>query len=54
MRLSVHYLNPTRIFNGSDEAATIDWMFRNDEHFHVTEEDTPDGVPSRKQIYLPK
>lgn len=50
----VHYLNPTRIFNGSDEAATIDWMLRNDEYFHVTEEDTPDGVPSRKQIYLPK
>ena len=50
----VHYLNPTRIFATSDEADTIAWMYRNGKRFHVTEEETPDGTPTRKQVYLPK
>jgi putative transposase len=50
----VHYLNPTRIFEGSDEAETIAWMYRNNERFHVTEEESDDGTPTRKQIYLPQ
>ena len=33
----VHYLNPTRIFERSDEADTIAWMYRNGKRFHVTE-----------------
>jgi putative transposase len=50
----VHYLNPTRIFDRSDEAETIAWMYRNGNRFHVTEEDSNDGTPTRKQIYLPQ
>ncbi|EMA54539.1 transposase [Halococcus salifodinae] len=50
----VHYLNPTRIFDRSDEAETIAWMYRNGNRFHVTEEDSDDGTPTRKQIYLPQ
>lgn len=50
----VHFLNPTRIFEGSDEAETIAWMYRNGKRFHVTEEETPEGTPTRKQIYLPQ
>ena len=50
----VHYLNPTRIFTTSDEADTIAWMYRNGKRFHVTEEKSDDGAPTRKQIYLPK
>jgi putative transposase len=50
----VHYLNPTRIFDRSDEAETIAWMYRNGKRFHVTEEDSDDGTPTRKQIYLPQ
>jgi putative transposase len=50
----VHYLNPTRIFEGSDEAETIAWMYRNGKRFHVTEEESDGGTPTRKQIYLPK
>jgi putative transposase len=49
----VHYLNPTRIYTNSDEADTIEWMYRNGERFHVTEEKS-DGTPTRKQVYLPK
>jgi putative transposase len=49
----VHYLNPTRIFDRSDEAETIAWMYRNGKRFHVTEEET-DDTPTRKQLYLPK
>jgi putative transposase len=49
----VHYLNPTRIYTNSDEADTIEWMYRNGERFHVTEEKA-DGTPTRKQVYLPK
>ncbi len=50
----VHYLNPTRIFDRSDEDETIAWMYRNGKRFHVTEEETDDGTPTRKQIYLPQ
>ena len=50
----VHFLNPTRIFEDSDEAETIAWMYRNGKRFHVTEEETDDGTPTRKQIYLPQ
>jgi putative transposase len=50
----VHYLNPTRIFERSDEADTIAWMYRNGKRFHVTEEETGDVTPTRKQLYLPK
>lgn len=50
----VHFLNPTRIFEGSDEAETIAWMYRNGKRFHVTEEESDDGTPTRKQIYLPQ
>jgi putative transposase len=50
----VHYLNPTRIFERSDEAETIAWMYRNGKRFHVTEEESGDGTPTRKQIYLPQ
>lgn len=50
----VHYLNPTRIFTDSDEAETIAWMYRNGKRFHVTEEASDDGTPTRKQLYLPK
>ena len=50
----VHYLNPTRIFERSDEADTIARMYRNGERFHVTEEESDDGTPTRKQIYLPQ
>jgi putative transposase len=50
----VHYLNPTRIFTESDEAKTIAWMYRNGKRFHVTEEETDDNTPARKQLYLPK
>ncbi|WP_232833851.1 transposase [Saliphagus sp. LR7] len=50
----VHYLNPTRIFANSDEADTIAWMYRTGERFHVTEEKADDGMPTRKQVYLPK
>jgi putative transposase len=50
----VHYLNPTRIFDRSDEAETIAWMYRNGKRFHVTEEGTDDDTPTRKQLYLPK
>jgi putative transposase len=53
-KYGVHFLNPTRIFANSDEAETIEWMYRNGKRFHVTEEETPDGTPTRKQIYLPK
>jgi putative transposase len=51
---SVHFLNPTRIFAASDEADTIAWMYRNGKRFHVTEEESDDGAPTRNQIYLPK
>lgn len=51
----VHYLNLTRIFERSDEAVTIAWMYREGKRFHVTEEKpTEDGTPTRKQLYLPK
>ncbi len=52
----VHYLNPTRIFERSDEAETIAWMYRNGKRYHVTEEEeeSNDGTPTRKQIYLPQ
>jgi IS4 transposase len=50
----VHYVNPTRIFTNSDEADTIAWMYRNGKRFHVTEEESEDGTPTPKQIYLPK
>jgi putative transposase len=50
----IHYLNPTRIFERSDEAETIAWMYRNGKRFHVTEEESDDGTPTRKQIYLPQ
>ena len=50
----VHYVNPTRIFTNSDEADTIGWMYRNGKRFHVTEAESDDGTPTRKQIYLPK
>ncbi len=50
----VHFLNPTRIFERSDEAETIAWMYRNSKRFHVTEEESDDGTPTRKQIYLPQ
>jgi putative transposase len=49
----VHYLNPTRIFERSDEAETIAWMYRNGKRFHVIEE-SDGGTPTRKQVYLPK
>jgi putative transposase len=29
-------------------------MYRNGKRFHVTEEETDDGTPTRKQLYLPK
>lgn len=29
-------------------------MYREGKRFHVTEEETPDGTPTRKQLYLPK
>ena len=51
---NVYYVNPTRIFTNSDEADTIGWMYRNGKRFHVTEEESDDGTPTRKQIYLPK
>lgn len=51
---SVHYLNPIRIFEGSDEADTIGWMYRNGKRFHVTEGESDVDPPTRKQIYLPK
>jgi putative transposase len=50
----VHYLNPTRIFERSDEAETIGWMYRNCKRYHVTETESDDGTPTRKQIHLPK
>ncbi|ADJ16429.1 MULTISPECIES: transposase [Halococcaceae] len=50
----VHFLNPTRIFERSDEAETIAWMYRNGKRFHVTEEETLEGTSTRKQIYLPQ
>lgn len=50
----VYFLNPTRIFERSDEADTIAWMYRNGKRFHVTEEESTDGPPIRKQIYLPQ
>nr|WP_239640955.1 transposase [Natrialba taiwanensis] len=50
----VHYLNPTRIFERSDETETIAWMYRNGKRFHVTEEETDDSTPTRKPLYLPK
>ncbi|WP_435077858.1 transposase [Halococcus sp. AFM35] len=50
----IHYLNPTRIFERSDEADTIAWMYRNGKRFHVTEEETPEATATRKQIYLPQ
>jgi putative transposase len=49
----VHFLNPTRIFEGSDEDETIAWMYHNGKRFHVTEEES-DDTPTRKQIYLPQ
>jgi putative transposase len=51
----VHYLNPTRIFDRSDEDETIAWMYREGKRFHVTEEEAEDDdTPPRKQLYLPK
>ncbi len=50
----VHYLNPTRIFERSDEAETIAWMYRNGKRFHVIEEESDDDAPTRKQLYLPQ
>jgi putative transposase len=50
----VHYLNPTRIFERSDETETIGWMYRNGKRFHVTEEEPDNDTPPRKQIYLPQ
>ena len=50
----VHFLNPTRIFENSDEADTIAWMYRNGKRFHVTEAEADDETPTRKQVYLPK
>ena len=50
----VHFLNPTRIFESSDETDTIAWMYRNGKRFHVVEEESDDGTPTRKQVYLPK
>nr|WP_273742486.1 transposase [Natrinema soli] len=47
----VHYLNPTRIFERSDEADTIAWMYRNGKRFHATEEESADGA--RTQANLP-
>ncbi len=49
----VHYLNLTRIFERSEEADTIAWMYRNGKRFHV-EKETDDDTPTRKQLYLPK
>jgi putative transposase len=51
---SVHYLNPTRIFANSEEAETIEWMYREGKRFHVTEKTTEEDTPTRKQLYLPK
>lgn len=51
-KYDVPYLNPVRIFNGSDEAETIEWMNQNGKTVHVTEEKTDADTPSRKQIYL--
>lgn len=53
-KYGIHYLNPTRIFERTDEADTIAWMYRNGKRFHVTEEETDDDTPTRKQLYLPK
>jgi IS4 transposase len=50
----VRYVNPTRIFTNSDETETIAWMYRNGKRFHVTEVESDDGTPTRKQIYLPR
>ena len=50
----VRYVNPTRIFTNSDETETIAWMYRNGKRFHVTEVESDDGRPTRKQIYLPR
>ena len=50
----VYYVNPTRISTNSDEADTIVWLYRNGKCFHVTEEESEDRTPTRKQIYLRK
>lgn len=50
----IYYVNPTRIFINSNEAEIIEWMYRNGKRFHVREEEADDGMPTRKQIYLPK
>ncbi len=50
----VHFVNPTRIFENSDGTDTIEWMYRNGKRFHVTEKETDDETPTRKQVYLPK
>jgi putative transposase len=49
----VYYLNPTRIFTDSDETEAIAWMYRTSKRFHVTEEETDESTPARKQLYLP-
>lgn len=53
-KYGVHYLNLTRIFERSDEADTIEWMYCEGKRFHVTEEEMDDDTPMRKQLYLPK
>ncbi len=53
-KYGVHYQNPTRIFERSDEADTIEWMYCEGKRFHVTEEEMDDDTPMRKQLYLPK
>ncbi len=50
----VHFLDPTRIFERSDETDTIEWMYREGKRFHVTKTETDDNTPTRKQVYLPK
>lgn len=35
----IYYLNPTRLFERSDEADTIEWMYREDKRFHITEKE---------------
>jgi putative transposase len=49
-KYGVHYLNPTRIFTDGDETETIAWMYRNGKRFHVTEEETDESTPARKQL----
>ncbi|WP_254535320.1 transposase [Halomarina litorea] len=50
----VHNLNPAKLHANGEEMRIIRWMKRNNIDIHVVERETPEGMPTRKQIFVPK